>query len=88
MSLRHLFLLETLQWKGLDILICTGRVSVPNSISMSVCRTVSEIFTVKEWHDLETGGRCHSRSLKIAPFDGSYTTFCRFAIAQLYVVPF
>ena len=24
---------------------------------MSVCRTVSEIFSVKEWRDLETGGR-------------------------------
>jgi len=33
---------------------------------MSVCRTVYEIFSVKEWRDLETGG---PRSLKIAPFD-------------------
>jgi len=24
---------------------------------MSACRTVSEIFSVKEWRDLETGGR-------------------------------
>ena len=24
---------------------------------MSVCRTVSEIFSVKEWRDLDTGGR-------------------------------
>jgi len=22
---------------------------------MSVCRTVSEIFRIKKWHDLETG---------------------------------
>ena len=42
---------------------------------MSVSRTVSEIFSVKEWRDLETGGRGRSRSLKMAPFNRSYTTF-------------
>jgi len=36
---------------------------------------VSEIFSVKEWHDLETGGSGRSKSSKIAPFDRSYTTF-------------
>jgi len=29
----------------------------------------------RKWRDLENGGRCRSRSLKIVPFDGSYTTF-------------
>jgi len=42
---------------------------------MYVCRTVYEIFSVKEWRDLETGGRGRSRSLETAPFDRSYTTF-------------
>ena len=42
---------------------------------MSVCRTVSEIFSVKERRDIETGGRGHSRSLKMAPFDRPCTTF-------------
>ena len=42
---------------------------------MSVCRTDSEILSVKEWRDLETRGRGRSRSLKMAPFDRSYTTF-------------
>jgi len=42
---------------------------------MSVCRTVSEIFSVKEWGDLEIGGSGRSRSLKMALFDRSYTTF-------------
>jgi len=59
---------------------------------MSVCRTVSEIFSVKEWRDLETGDRCRSRSLKIALFDRSYTTFYWSAIVSIavchYVVPF
>ena len=62
---------------------------------MSVCRTVSEIFsvksinqsnmTIKEWRDLETGGRGRSRSLKMAPFDRSYTTFYRSAIVSIAV---
>jgi len=36
---------------------------------MSASHTVSEIFGVKEWRDLKIGGRGHSRSLKMAPFD-------------------
>ena len=39
---------------------------------MSACRTVYEIFSVKEWRDLETGGRGRSRSLKMAPCDRPY----------------
>ena len=36
--------------------------------TMPVCR-ISQIFSVKEWRDLETGGSGRSRSLKMAPFD-------------------
>jgi len=39
---------------------------------MSVSCTVYQIFSVKE-----TGGRGHSRSLKMAPFDRPYTTYYR-----------
>jgi len=39
---------------------------------MSVCRTVSEIFSVKKRHNLETGDKGRSRLLKMAPFDRSY----------------
>jgi len=42
---------------------------------MSASRTVSEIFSVKEWRDLDTGGMGRSRSLKAAQFDRLYTTF-------------
>jgi len=52
---------------------------------MSVCRTVSEIFSVKEWRDLETGGKGRSRSLKMASFDRSYTTFYWSAIVSIVV---
>jgi len=36
---------------------------------MPVSRTISQIISVKEWCDLETGSRGRSRSLKMAPFD-------------------
>jgi len=47
--------------------------SVP--LKLSVFRIVSEIFSVKECRDLETGGRGRSRSLNMAPFDRPNTTF-------------
>ena len=59
-------------------------------VTMAVFLTLSEIFSVKEWRDLETGSRGRSRSLKMAPFDRSYTTFYWSAIvsiAVVYVVP-
>jgi len=42
---------------------------------MAVSLAVSEIFSVKEWRDLENSVRGCSRSLKTAPFDRPYTTF-------------
>jgi len=51
--------------------------------TMSVCRTVYEIFSVKEWRDLKTGGRGRSRSLEMVPFDRSYTTFYWSAIVSI-----
>jgi len=53
--------------------------------TMSVCRTVYEIFSVKEWRDLETGGMGRSRSLKMATLDRSYTTFYWSAIVSIAV---
>jgi len=50
---------------------------------MRVSRTVSEIFSVKEWRDLETGVSDLSKSWKMAPFDKSYTTFCWSAIVSI-----
>ena len=50
---------------------------------MSVSRTVTDIFIVKEWRDLETGGRGRSMSLKIAPFDKPSTIFYWSAIVNL-----
>jgi len=42
---------------------------------MTVSVAVCEIFSVKEWCDLEKGVRVRSKSLEMAPFDGSHTSF-------------
>ena len=50
----------------------------------TVCRTVSEILSVKQWRDLETVGRGRSRSLKImASFDKPCITFYWSAIVSV-----
>ena len=54
-----------------------GAVSyLPPIVTMAVSVAVCEIFSVKEWRDLENQVRSRSRSLKMAPFDKQYATFC------------
>jgi len=45
----------------------------PSIVIMAVSVAVCEIFSVKEWCDLENGIRVRSRSLELAPFDRSHT---------------
>jgi len=45
----------------------------PSIVAMAVSVAVCEIFSVKEWCDLENQVRGRSRSLKMAPFDRSHT---------------
>ena len=70
-----------------NFVLLRTRTKTNNTVSislkhMSVCRTVSEIISVKKRGNLETGGRGRSRSLKTAPFDRSYTTFYWSAIVS------
>jgi len=46
----------------------------PSIVTMAISVAVCEIFSVKEWHDLENQVRGRSRSLKIAPFDRPHAT--------------
>jgi len=55
----------------------------PSIVTMPVSLAISEIFSVKEWRDLENQVRVHSRSLKMAPFDRPYATFYRLAIVNI-----
>ena len=51
--------------------------AVSNSLSITVTMTVSvavcDIFSVKEWRDLENKVRILSRSLEMSPVDRSHT---------------
>ena len=46
----------------------------PSIVTMAVSVAVCEIFSVKEWCDLENGVWVRSRSLEMAPFDRSHTS--------------
>jgi len=47
----------------------------PSIVTMAVSIAVCEIFSVKEWCDLENRVRIRSRSLEMAPFDRSHMSF-------------
>ena len=44
------------------------------TVTVAVCVAVCEIFSVKEWRDLENQVRGRSRSLEMALFDRSHTS--------------
>jgi len=46
----------------------------PSIVTMAVPEAILEIFSVKEWPDLENRVRVHSRLLEMAPFDRSHTS--------------
>ena len=47
----------------------------PFIVTMAVSVAVCEIFSVKEWCDLENSVRVRSRSLEMVPLDRSHTSF-------------
>jgi len=52
------------------VCVCLFRSIVTMAISVAVC----EIFSAKEWCDLENRVRVRSRSREMAPFDRSHTS--------------
>ena len=50
---------------------------------MAVSVAVCEIFSVKEWCELENGVRVRSRSLEMARFDRPYATYYWSAIVNI-----
>jgi len=46
----------------------------PSIVTLAVSVAVCEIFSAKEWCDLENGVRVRSRSVELAPFDRSHTS--------------
>ena len=57
----------------------------PSIVTMTVSVAVCEIFSVKEWRDLQNQVRGRSRSLKMAPFDRAYATFYWSAIVNIAI---
>ena len=55
----------------------------PSIVTMAVSVAVCEIFSVKEWRDLENQVRGRSRSLKMAPFDRPHATFYLSSIVSI-----
>jgi len=55
----------------------------PSIVTMAVSVAVCELFSVKEWRDLENQVRDRTKSLKMAPFDRPYATFYWSAIVNI-----
>jgi len=52
-------------------------------VTVAVSVAICEIFSVKEWRDLDKQVRGRSRSLKMAPFGRPYATFYLSAIVNI-----
>jgi len=55
----------------------------PSIVTVAVSVAVCEIFSVKEWRDLEYQVRGRSMSFKMAPFDRPHATFYWSAIVNI-----
>jgi len=57
----------------------------PSIVIMAVSVAVCEIFSVKEWCDLENKIRVRSRSLEMAPFDISHPSSYSLSIVTMAI---
>jgi len=55
----------------------------PSIVTVAVSVAFCEIFSVKEWRDLENQVRGRSKSLKMAPFDRPHATVYWSAIVNI-----
>ena len=56
---------------------------LPSIVTMAVSLAISQIFSIKEWPDLEIWVWGRSRSFKMARFDRPCTTFYWSAIVSI-----
>jgi len=57
----------------------------PSIVTMAVSVAFCEIFSVKEWGDLENRDRVRSRSLGMVPFDRSPTSSYSHSIVTMAI---
>ena len=57
----------------------------PSIVTMAVSVAVCEIFSVKDWCDLENRVRVRLRSLELAPFDRPHTSFYLLSIVTMAI---
>jgi len=57
----------------------------PSIVNMVVSVAVCEIFSVKEWRDLENRVRARSRSWEMAPFDRSHRSSYSLSIVTMAI---
>ena len=57
----------------------------PSIVTMAVSVAVCEIFSVKDWCDLENRVRVRLRSLEMAPFDRPHTSFYLLSIVTMAI---
>jgi len=75
---RSLKVIEIMPFESLGAVSCSLSI-VTMAVSVAVC----EIFSVKEWRDLENQVKGRLRSFKMAPFDRPYATFYWSAIVNI-----
>ena len=60
----------------------------PSIVTMAISFSVCDIFSVKEWCDLENRVWVRSRSLELAPFDRSHTSSYLPSIVTMAIISF
>ena len=58
----------------------------PSIVTIAVSLAILEIFSIKEWPDLEIWVWGRSKSFKMAPFDRPYATFYWSAIITIAIL--